>query len=130
MNFSLVEWIKCRCNFFFSILRSRKCGIIYTRFSYISRSHKCGIILTRLHTFISWRKTGMLKFFVVLVVCDIGADNTSQILPVKIYSSQSRASEANSIGFGYNSFLLVLFDWYYPLLHNYFHRYRHYHSKI
>ena len=49
----------------------------------------------------------------------IGAHNTSQIIPVKNYGSQSRASEANGIEFGYHNFLLVLFDWYYPHLYNY-----------
>ena len=40
--------------------------------------------------FMWWTKTGMLIFFILLVVRDIGADNTSQIIPVKTYASQSR----------------------------------------
>ena len=58
-------------------------------------------------------------FFIILVVRDIGEDNTSQIIPLKNYGSQSRESEANGIGFDYHNFLLILFDWYYPHLYNY-----------
>ena len=36
----------------FSILCSRRCGIIYTRFSCVLHSHKCGIVFTRFLTFI------------------------------------------------------------------------------
>ena len=39
----------------FTILRSRRCGIL--------RSHECGIIFTCLQRIIWWRKTGMLIFF-------------------------------------------------------------------
>ena len=66
----------------------------YNTLSYILRSHKCGNIYTRFHTFYvhinvelyihafihlyGGEKTGMLIFFLVLVVRDIGADYTSQ----------------------------------------------------
>ena len=39
----------------FTILPKRKCGIL--------RSHKCGIIFTRLHTIICWRKNRYVKIF-------------------------------------------------------------------
>ena len=46
-----------------------------------------------IHAFIhlyGGEKTGMLKFFKVPVVRDIGEDFTSQIISVENYSSQSR----------------------------------------
>ena len=48
----------------FSVLLQRKntrASSFYRCFS-ILRSHECGIIYTRFHTFIWWRKTGMLNF--------------------------------------------------------------------
>ena len=45
---------------------------------------------------------------------NIGADNTSQIIPVKNYSSQTRYCSLRSLDFDNYSFLLVLLDWYNP----------------
>ena len=41
-------------------------------------SHKCGKIYIHIHSTIWWRKTGMLKYFAILLVHDIGEDYTSQ----------------------------------------------------
>ena len=54
----------CGVGVFFSVSLKRKntrASSFYRCFS-ILRSRKCGIIYTRFHTFIWWRKTGMLNF--------------------------------------------------------------------
>ena len=58
--------------------------------------------------FIRWRKQVCYNFFAIPVVRDIGADMASQILPVKNYGSQSRASAANGMALA-----TILFYWYY-----------------
>ena len=58
-------------------------------------------------------KTGMLKCFCNSSGTDIGADNSSQIIPVKIMVDKV------GIGFGYHDFLLLIFDCYYPHLYYY-----------
>ena len=88
-------FLVCGGDFSVSLKLKNSCASSFYRCFTILCSHNCGITYTRFHTFTWWRKTGMLKFFIIPVVRDIGAD----------YTSQSRSE----------------FDWYNPDLYYYFH---------
>ena len=70
----------------FSILRSCRCGIIFTRFSCVLHSHKCGIIFKRFLTFIRWRKSIMLK---ISFLCMYTPTRTCVLVSNRFYKTMS-----------------------------------------
>ena len=64
----VVVWCVVVVFFLVSLKRKNTPASSFHRCFTILRSHKCGIIYTRFHTFIWWRKAGMLIFFKIPVV--------------------------------------------------------------